>query len=196
MRLRVFLAAVMLTGLAFTATASADGPVSETWTYNSCQVAQIATAQNVVTSGSNPPRGALRLNDCVAGRKVQLGFYEWGAGIFTPSLFEFFTNGVSIRNQNDTSQPFLAVRDIGDTSDLRLLHDGTQGIITTTGANRGDIVIRLPQNSVSFEVQNYLGTTVASIDATGGLHLGGGLLYVDPSGRLIYRQPDGTERVL
>jgi hypothetical protein len=64
---------------------------------------------------------------------MELGYYEYGAGLFADNLFEFFTNGVSIRAVQRRSS-FLAVRDAGDFRDLRLWHDGTQGILETTAA--------------------------------------------------------------
>jgi hypothetical protein len=73
------------------------------------------------------------------GRDLELGFYEYGAGLFTENLFEFWTRGVSIRDSDGTSAPFLAVRDSQDANDLRLRHDGTQGILETTGTTPGGV---------------------------------------------------------
>jgi hypothetical protein len=96
-------------------------------------LAEFRTAKTLSTSGNEIGRGSLRLIDSIANRTMELGYYEFGAGLFTTNLFEFFSNGVSIRTLTGSSS-FLAVRDSGDLRDLRLRHDGIQGILETTAA--------------------------------------------------------------
>src|SRR5437870_11808076 len=73
--------------------------VIQTWGLNgSGSLAEIRAAQSLTTSGSEVGRGALRLLDTIDNRVLELGYYEYGAGLFTPSLFEAWTNGFSIRS--------------------------------------------------------------------------------------------------
>jgi len=96
-------------------------------------LAELRTANTLSTSGHEIGRGSLRLIDSIANRTLELGYYEFGAGLFTDNLFEFYSNGVSITTLTESSS-FLAIRDPGDLRDLRLRHDGIQGILETTAA--------------------------------------------------------------
>ena len=81
------------------------------------------------------PQGTLQLHDGAKGGVIELGYYRYGSGLYSSDLFEFYTSGVSVRNQQGSGRPFLAVRDDQDTMDIRLLHDGMDGVIATTGTN-------------------------------------------------------------
>jgi hypothetical protein len=192
----------------------------ETWGLNGYgSLAEIRSAQSLVTSGSEIGRGALRLLDTIDDRVLELGYYKYGAGLFTPSLFEAWTNGFSIHNFHGSTDPFLAVRDRGDRSDLRLRHDGTQGIIDTTGWNPGGI--RIGGNGPNIfstaigpvlAMDNEGNIGVGSLSGFGGGGSGvvaiaeakrppeddpkgGGILYVE-GGALKYRGPSGTVTIL
>jgi hypothetical protein len=100
---------------------------------------EFRTLKSLIHSGDEIGRGAIRLIDNIASpeRTMELGYYQYGAGIFTDNLFEFWTDGVSIAGFGGTSS-FLAVRDSRDLGDLRLRHDGSKGIIETTGSTGFD----------------------------------------------------------
>lgn len=102
---------------------------------------ELRTKQSMISSGNEVGRGAIRFLDTVniPPRTTEIGYYQWGFGVFTDHLFEFWTPGVSITHGPSGSAGFLAVRDITDTKDIRLQHDGTEGIITTTGTAPGGI---------------------------------------------------------
>jgi hypothetical protein len=106
---------------------------------------------------------------------IELGYYRYGSGLYSSELFEFYTSGISVRNQNGTGEPFLAVRDEGDIVDIRLRHDGTEGIIGTRGTQYIDggnirvLTVRFAKHPDSSEG-----------------------LFVDDSGALYYRGPNGT----
>ena len=199
--------------------------VIQTWgLYGYGDLAEIRAAQSLVTSGSEVGRGALRLLDTIDDRVLELGYYEYGAGLFTPSLFEAWTNGFSIHNFDGSTDPFLAVRDRLDRGDIRLRHDGTRGIIETTGSpgfNPGGIQIGgNGPNIFSTTIGTVLimdnngnvgvGTSPKSPFGAGGSGVvaiaeakhapannpsGGGVLYVE-GGALKYRGPSGTVTVL
>ncbi|MCC6955002.1 MAG: hypothetical protein IT290_12865, partial [Deltaproteobacteria bacterium] len=82
-------------------------------------------------SGQDVGRGAIRLNDTVDGDAMELGFYRYGAGLFHPGLFEFWTGGVSIRQLRGDSPSYLGVRDKDDVKQIRLGHNATDGTIST-----------------------------------------------------------------
>lgn len=107
-------------------------------------ILQIRTAQTMFESLSTPGRGTIRFIDPdrlpVETQTMEMGFYQWGAGIFTENLFEFWTAGLSVRSLRGEAS-YLAVRDYLDTKDIRLSHDGTTGRITTTGLDPGGISI-------------------------------------------------------
>src|SRR5262245_22594500 len=100
---------------------------------------ELRTAKTIIRSGNEIGRGAIRLIDTIASptRTMELGYYEYGGGIFTNNLFEFWSRGVSVTGIGEPS--FLAVRDAGDLRDIRLRHDASQGIIETTGWAPGGI---------------------------------------------------------
>jgi hypothetical protein len=182
-------------------------------------LAEFRAAQRLVGSGSERGRGALRLLDTIDERVLELGYYEYGAGLFTPSLFEAWTDGFSIRSFNGGTEPFLAVRDRRDISDIRLRHDGNQGIIETTGGKPGGLHIGGNGPNI-FATQ---AGTVLVMDNDGNLGIGpalevggggagvvaiaeaqqppvcnpssGGILYVE-DGALKYRGPAGTVTIL
>jgi hypothetical protein len=121
------------------------------------------------------PQGTLQLIDRVNGDVIELGYYRYGQGLYSSGLFEFYTSGVSVRNQNVDGEPFLAVRDRRDQQDIRFMHNGTEGIITTRGnqyAAPGNILV----HTVRFALNP-------------GEDQG---LFVDKSGALYYRGPQGT----
>jgi hypothetical protein len=199
--------------------------VIQTWgLYGYGDLAEIRAAKSLISSGSEVGRGALRLLDTMDDRVLELGFYEYGAGLFTPSLFEAWTDGFSIHNFYGSTDPFLAVRDRLDLGDIRLRHDGTQGIIETTGSsgfNPGGIriggsgpnifstlfgTVLVMDNNGNVGV----GTSSKSPFGAGGSGVvaiaeakhapannpnGGGVLYVE-GGALKYRGPSGTVTVL
>jgi hypothetical protein len=197
--------------------------VIQTWGLNGYGgLAEIRAAKSLVHSGSEVGRGALRLLDTIDDRVLELGYYEYGAGLFTPSLFEAWTDGFSIHNFYGTTDPFLAVRDRMDRGDIRLRHDGTQGIIETTGStgfNPGGI-------RIGGKGPNIFSTTIGTVlvmDHKGNIGVGsssqfggggsgvvaiaeakrppennpygGGILYVE-GGALKYRGPSGTVTIL
>jgi hypothetical protein len=197
--------------------------VIQTWAHNRYGgLAEIRAAKSLVDSGSELGRGALRLVDTIDDRVLELGFYQWGAGLFTPSLFEAWTDGFSIKNFYGSTEPFLAVRDKWDRGDIRLRHDGIHGIIETTGSsgfNSGGI--RIGGNG-----PNIFSTAIGSVlvmDDEGNIGVGassefgaggsgvvaiaeanrppennpndGGILYVE-GGALKYRGPSGTVTII
>lgn len=81
-------------------------------------LAELRNQQTVTSSGNDRGRGALRLVDTVASKVMELGFYEFGAGIFTTSpRFEFWvaSGEVSLRTVDGTGIPFYQVRGGGDS---------------------------------------------------------------------------------
>jgi len=201
-----------------------DPVVLDSWeTPGDGSLVEVRAAQTLVSSGSQIGRGALRLIDTLDNRVLELGYYEYGAGLFTPNLFEVWSNGLSIRSFTGSTEPFLAVRNQHDLGDLRLRHDGTQGIIETTGS--GSIPgyesggIRMGGNGPNiFATQ---AGTVLTMDDDGNIGIGtmdagngagvvaiaeahqppghnakgGGILYVE-GGALKYRGPSGTVTIL
>ena len=107
---------------------------------------QLRTAQTTFDSAWQPGRGTIRFIDAIGTlesptRVMEMGWYEWGAGIFTQSMFEFWTSGVSIRNLFGDTPSYLGVRDLFDQKEIRLQHDGTRGILTTAGLEPGGIAV-------------------------------------------------------
>jgi hypothetical protein len=177
---------------------------------------EIRAAKTLVTSGNEIGRGALRLIDTVANRTMELGYYEYGAGLFTDHLFEFFTTGVSVRSGNKGAT-FLAVRDHGDQRDLRLRHDGTRGVIETTGSSGapaggiqmggngpntfrtsfGEVMLMTNEGNIGIRTATEFGagSGVIGIAEAKAIPTGnpsrGGILYVE-GGALKYRGPMGT----
>jgi len=98
---------------------------------------EVRSAKTLTRSGSEIGRGALRLTDTIDRRIFELGWYEYGAGLFVNDLFEAWTDGFSIRSFTGETEPFLAVRDQGDFNDIRLRHDGRDGHIETEGWHIG-----------------------------------------------------------
>jgi hypothetical protein len=82
-------------------------------------------------SGTEKGRGAIRLNDTVDGDAMELGFYEYGAGIFHPGLFEFWVSGLSVRQLGGSTPSYIDVRDSEDIKQLKLQHNGIDGVIST-----------------------------------------------------------------
>jgi hypothetical protein len=179
---------------------------------------ELRTAKTIIGSGSETGRGAIRLVDTIASptRTMELGYYEYGGGLFTDNLFEFWSRGVSVAGIGGPS--FLAVRDAGDLSDIRLRHDGAQGIIQTTGLTPGGIriggngpnifrtkggeVLRLTDDGnvgIGTMAEFGGGAGVIGIESAAAIPtmnpFGGGLLYVE-DGALKYRGPSGTVTML
>lgn len=100
---------------------------------------EIRTRQDLTGSGEERGRGAIRLYDTIGsvgepeGRTMEIGFYAYGGGIFTSSLFEMWVDGLSVRNYDETAS-FIEARDGPDSAGLRIRHDSTYGYVTTTGA--------------------------------------------------------------
>lgn len=179
---------------------------------------EMRTAKTVVSSGSEIGRGAIRLIDAIASptRTMELGYYQYGAGLFTNNLFEFWSRGVSVAGIGGAS--FLAVRDAGDRSDIRLRHDGAQGIIETTGwtpggiqmggngpnvflTKGGEVVSMTDDGNVGIGAMSDFGDGAGVIGIANAAAIptanpiGGGLLYVE-DGALKYRGPLGTVTTL
>jgi hypothetical protein len=179
---------------------------------------ELRTAKTITSSGSEIGRGAIRLIDTIASptRTMELGYYQYGGGLFTDNLFEFWSRGVSVAGIGGPS--FLAVRDEADRSEIRLEHDGAQGIIRTTGLSPGGIqmggngpnifltkigeVMRMTDNGnlgigATTEFGNgagVIGIADAEVIPTAN-PTGGGVLFVE-EGTLKYRGPSGTVTTL
>jgi hypothetical protein len=175
---------------------------------------ELRTAKTIIGSGSEIGRGAIRLIDTIASptRTMELGYYQYGAGLFTKNLFEFWSRGVSVAGIGGAS--FLAVRDAGDRSDIRLRHDSTQGIIETTGWTPGgiqmggngpnifltafgEVMLMSDEGNIGFgtapefgEGSGVIGVSEARAIPTEN-PTQGGILFVE-SGALKYRGPQGT----
>lgn len=140
-------------------------------------------------SGNELGRGAIRLIDTVGsvgepdGRTMELGYYAYGGGIFTNSLFEFFTSGVSIRRFGDTSA-FLDIRDDTDSIEIRIWHNNTDGVIETNNTGTAGSIVFKPNRTESWRVSQTSG------DFTGHA-TGGGNLVINKSGSTISLQ-EGT----
>jgi hypothetical protein len=179
---------------------------------------ELRTAKTIIGSGDEIGRGTIRLVDTIASpaRTMELGYYEYGGGLFTDNLFEFWSRGMSVRGMGGTS--FLAVRDAGDLSDIRLRHDASQGIIETTGWTPGGIqiggngpnvfltkggeVLRMTNDgnvSIGTMAEFGGGAGVIGIESAAAIPtknpIDGGLLYVE-DGALKYRGPSGTVTTL
>jgi hypothetical protein len=183
---------------------------------------EFRTSKNLISSGHEIGRGAIRLIDTIASpnRTMELGYYEFGAGLFTNNLFEFWSNGVSVLSF-DEIQSFLAVRDASDRADIRLRHDGTQGIIETTGSTDFDsggvqiggngpnsLLTKFGAVIVTTDEGNLgIGTTTEFGNGSGVIGIAnvttvptenpinGGILYIE-EGSLKYRGPSGTVTIL
>jgi hypothetical protein len=179
---------------------------------------ELRTAKTNIGSGSEIGRGAIRLVDTLASptRTMELGYYEYGGGLFTNNLFEFWSRGVSVAGIGEAS--FLAVRDAADRSEIRLEHDGAQGIIRTTGWTPGSIemggngpnlfltksgeVLRMTDDgNLGIGATTEFGSGVRVIGIANAEAVptenpaGGGVLYVE-DGALKYRGPSGTVTTL
>lgn len=85
-------------------------------------------------SGIEAGRGAIRLNDTIAGKELEIGFYQFGAGIFTNAgLLEIWAPSVSIRHLSGSTPAYFEVRDANDEENLAMKHDSTDGIFYTSG---------------------------------------------------------------
>jgi hypothetical protein len=183
---------------------------------------EFRTAKKLISSGHEMGRGAVRLIDIIASpsRTMELGYYEYGAGLFTNNLFEFWTNGVSVAGFDET-QSFLAVRDANDQSDIRLRHDGTQGIIETTAAigfdsggiqvggngpnsfltKFGAVMVTTDEGNLGIGTTTEFGNGSGVIGITNATTvptenpINGGILYIE-GGSLKYRGPSGTVTIL
>ena len=179
---------------------------------------ELRTAKTIIGSGSEIGRGAIRLIDTIASptRTMELGYYEYGGGLFTNNLFEFWSNGVSVAGIGGPS--FLAVRDAADRSEIRLEHDGAQGVIRTTGWTPGGIemggngpnifltkigeVMRMTDDgNLGIGATTEFGSGARVIGIANAETIptanptGGGVLYVE-DGTLKYRGPSGTVTTL
>lgn len=157
---------------------------------------EFRSAKSLISSGSEIGRGAVRLIDTVSSpnRVMELGYYEFGGGLFTENLFEFWTNGVSIASLK--MEPFLAVRDINDRNDLRLRHDGTQGIIETTGHDRAGIQIGGNGNNGQITLATRFGAVMVLTDegnigigSTTNFGKGSGVIGIADAGTAPIRNP-------
>jgi hypothetical protein len=87
-------------------------------------------------SGDEPGRGAIRLYDTIHDpvRTTELGYYEYGFGLFTDAeVFEIWAQDVSIRQLTGSTPAILELRDISDSKNLAFRNDGTVGQIYTSG---------------------------------------------------------------
>ena len=185
---------------------------------------EFRTLKSLIHSGSEIGRGAIRLIDNIASpeRTMELGYYQYGAGLFTDNLFEFWTDGVSIAGFGGISS-FLAVRDPRDRGDIRLRHDGSKGIIETTGSagfdpggiqiggNGPNIFLTKAGTVITMTDEGNIGVGLSDVHEFGngagviGIAnasaipvtnpTGGGALYVE-DGALKYRGPLGTVTTL
>lgn len=143
---------------------------------------EIRTRQTSHESGDDIGRGAIRLLDTVDlfPRTFEIGYYDFGVGFFANELVEFWTNGVSIaRGPLSPNAGFLAVRDYDDNNDIRLRHEGMEGVIETTGITPGGIrvsangPVRIEVDEVdTFEVNS------AGVRISGGFTSGTGLQHL------------------
>lgn len=102
-------------------------------------------------SGDEIGRGAVKLYDTVAApnRQMELGFYEFGGGIFVNSMLELWVDGsVSVRQLTGSTPAFLEVRDALDSANIAFKHDSTNAIIFSTGVSfpNGAITIKPANN--------------------------------------------------
>ena len=85
-------------------------------------------------SGIEAGRGAIRLNDTIAGKQFEIGFYQYGAGLFTNAgLLEIWAPSVSVRHLSGSTPAYFEVRDNNDEENLAMKHDSTDGIFYTSG---------------------------------------------------------------
>lgn len=79
------------------------------------QTFRLADSRFSSVAGSQPGQGALTLFDRATDKQfVELGFYSYGAGLFTPDRFEFWTGKeVSVAGWNHL--PAFQVRNQADT---------------------------------------------------------------------------------
>jgi hypothetical protein len=185
---------------------------------------EFRTLKSLIHSGSEIGRGAIRLIDNIASpeRTMEIGYYQYGAGIFTDNLFEFWTDGVSIAGFGGISS-FLAVRDSRDRGDIRLRHNGSKGIIETTGSagfdpggiqiggngpntfltKAGAVITMTDEGNIGVGLSDVHefgnGAGVIGIANASAIPVtnptGGGALYVE-DGALKYRGPLGTVTTL
>lgn len=115
-------------------------------------LAQINTRQQLTGfSGDEIGRGAVKLFDTVnvPNRQMELGFYEFGGGIFVNSMLEIWVDGsVSVRQLTGSTPAFLEVRDALDSANIAFKHDSTNAIIFSTGVNfpNGAITVKPANN--------------------------------------------------
>lgn len=106
-------------------------------------------------SGIEAGRGAIRLNDTIAGKEMEIGFYQFGAGIFTNAgLLEIWAPSVSVRHLSGSTPAYFEVRDANDEENLAMKHDSTDGIFYTSGNSfpAGAISMR-PQANETFRFE-------------------------------------------
>lgn len=106
-------------------------------------------------SGIENGRGAIRLEDTIAGKSMELGFYQFGAGIFTDAgLLEIWAPSVSVRHLSGATPAYFEVRDNNDEENLAMKHDSTDGIFYTSGNSfpAGAISMR-PQANETFRFE-------------------------------------------
>lgn len=127
---RLFPVALLVALVLLTVSPSANGnaDIIESFNADGKALVEVRARQSLVDSGSERGRGAIRLIDTVSYRESEIGYYAYGFGIFSSSLFETFTPAVSIRNFEGDYPGRLDVRDGADTlSGLFLLGNGEIG---------------------------------------------------------------------
>ncbi|HEX2295977.1 MAG TPA: hypothetical protein VHN37_11785 [Actinomycetota bacterium] len=95
---------------------------------------ELRAQKTMNSSGTELGRGAVRLRDTIANRTMELGFYEYGAGLFANSMFEFMVNGnVSLRDLDTGLGGRLEVRGgVGGDAEASLYaRGGLQRVIGT-----------------------------------------------------------------
>lgn len=101
--------------------------------------------EDVSVAGGYRGQGSITLYDKRTDKKyVEMGFYQHGAGIFTPDRLEFWA-GKEVSIANLSKQPALQIRN----------HDDTQSAIWINGG--GFIGSGLSQIGISFEGLNCKG---------------------------------------
>lgn len=125
-------------------------------------------------SGEDIGRGCVRLNDVHQDKTLELGFYEYGAGIITDhNIFEIWCGSTfSVRDLNGSAIPTIMCRDQNDSTCIQLRHDGTDGVVATSDGTPGAISIRPEANETwQFDKQTDGGNLVQNGTYGGYLQL-------------------------
>lgn len=90
---------------------------------------ELRTRSELTTSGNEWGRGAVRLHDSIANRTLDIGWYEYGAGIFSETMLELYLPVLSVLPFEGSPNPGrIDVRNSDDTlSGVYFLGDGQIG---------------------------------------------------------------------